>query len=206
MNDFAFDVMQKASIARSARNKVASVKGGTGCRLPCDNMTPAQIRKLSGEPETYRLDKPMTWLEFKAMPEDLRKKYLRDLQLKYGANDAALATMFGVRTQTVLLSRRNLGIPSLGRGGSGKMSARQEEAWQTFLEGGEPTEESSCEEPIPTETEDIPKVKETPERMCLDGFTACVTGQYSPEALLAILGTMPAVEGRCTIRIEVTRL
>lgn len=145
MHEFEYDVMQKARLARSAKHKTASVRGGRKCTLPCDNLTPAQIRKLNGEPATYRLDKPMTWKEFKAMPEDLRKQYIRDLQLRYGANDAALATMLGVGKQTVLFARRELGIPSLGRGGSGKMSEGQESAWQAFCDGG--TEEpSSCEE------------------------------------------------------------
>ena len=86
------------------------------------------------------------------------------------------------------------------------MSEGQESAWQAFCDGG--TEEpSSCEEQEELETEEpAEEAEETTERMCLDCFTACVTGQFSPEALIAILGTMPVVEGKCTIRIEVTKV
>lgn len=203
MHEFDYDVMQKAKIARSAKHKTASVRGSRKCTLPSDYMTQVEKRKLNGEVNTYRLDKPMSWEEFKEMPDDLQAEYLRRLISAYGVNAKVLGEMFGKNNQTIINRQKKLGIPSAHRGT--RMSARQEGLWQIFLEGGAETEEaSSCEKQRPTEEK--AQVTEEPDRMCLDCFTACVTGQYSPEALLAILGTMPIPEGKCSIRIEVTRV
>lgn len=207
MNDFDYDVMQKAKIARSARNKTASVRGSKKCTLPSDYLTAAEKKKLNSVPVVSRLDKPMGWTDFKAMSEDLRRQYIRDLQLKYGANSKMLGAMFGVSNQTVLNVQKALGIVSISRGT--RVTERQEAAWQAFLEGGAEAEEvSSCEEQKPTEVIEEPAMKneEAKEKMCLDCFTACITGQYSPEAMMAILGTIPIPEGKCTIRIEVTKV
>lgn len=210
MNDFDFEVIQKAKTARSAKHKKASARGPRGCSLPCDNLTPAQIRKLNGEPETYRLDRPLDWATFTDMPEDLQAKYIHDLQVRYGANDAVLAAMFGVSSFMVRSRRETLGVSSLGRGGSGKMNDGQMRVWQMFLDEHDPFTEEETQETAPEETQEKTKpeapVETTTERMTLDCFTACITGLYSAEAMLAILGTMPIPEGKCTIRIEVTKV
>lgn len=207
MNDFDFEVIQKAKTARSAKHKKASARGPRGCSLPCDNLTPAQIRKLNGEPETYRLDRPLDWATFKSMPADLRKQYLIDLRTKYDANAMMLGAMFGVNNQTVLNQQKELGIPPMSRGAHASRATRAR--WKAFCDGA--AQETACQE---QEAEDATKAEEpveptpeeTTERMTLDCFTACITGRYSPEAMLAILGTMPIPEGKCTIRIEVTKV
>ena len=207
MNDFDFEVIQKAKTARSAKHKKASARGPRGCSLPCDNLTPAQIRKLNGPVEEFVLGRPMDWKTFKSMPADLRKQYLIDLRTKYAANAMMLGAMFGVNNQTVLNQQKELGIPPMSRGARASRATRAR--WQAFCGGT--AQETACEEQAAedaTKAEEPaePTPEETTERMTLDCFTACITGRYSPEAMLAILGTMPIPEGKCTIRIEVTKV
>ena len=214
MHDFDFDVMQKKTVARSAKYKRASSRGPKGCSLPSDNMTPAQIRKLSSEPVTYRLDRPMTWKEFNAMPEDLQAEYLRKLIAAYGVNASPLSKMFGITRQTVLNKQNKLGIPTASRGA--RMNVMQERHWQAFLEGVQEEEQKAvgdvCIDDVYS-LDNTLKVEKAMaeveqlgrERMELYCFTACITGHYSPEAMAAILGTMPIPDGKCIIRIEVSK-
>ena len=73
MNDFDYEVKQKKDIARSAAHRVCGSKS-TKCDLPSDHLTAAQKRALSGPVESYNLSGPMSWAEFKRMPEDPRYK------------------------------------------------------------------------------------------------------------------------------------
>ena len=142
MSDFDFEVIQKAKTARSAKHKKASARGPRGCSLPCDNLTPAQIRKLNGPVEEFVLGRPMDWETFKSMPADLRKQYLIDLRTKYAANAMMLGAMFGVNNQTVLNQQKELGIPPMSRGAHASRETRAR--WQAFCGGT--AEETVCEE------------------------------------------------------------
>lgn len=111
MNDFDYDAMQKKRIARGAAHMKRKRKG---CSLPSDNLTAAQKRRLNGPVSTYKLDEPMSWESFKAMPEDLQKQYILNLQNTYQANDKMIGKMFGKSDVTVGEYRKKLGINSIG--------------------------------------------------------------------------------------------
>ena len=64
---------------------------------------------------TYKLDEPMGWESFKAMPEDLQKQYILNLQNTYQANDKMIGKMFGKSDVTVGEYRKKLGINSIGK-------------------------------------------------------------------------------------------
>ena len=51
---------------------------------------------MSGECKSYRLNEPMAWEEFKAMPADLQKAYIKAIRAKYNAPISAIARMLGV--------------------------------------------------------------------------------------------------------------
>ena len=93
MHDFDYDAMQKKRIARGASHMKRGSKSKK-CTLPSDYLTAAQKRRLNGPVSTYKLDEPMNWESFKAMPEDLQKKYILGLQENYGANDEMIGKMF----------------------------------------------------------------------------------------------------------------
>ena len=133
MHDFDYDAMQKKRIARGASHMKHNRKG---CSLPSDYLTAAQKRRLNGPVSTYKLDEPMNWESFKAMPEDLQKKYILNLQETYQANNDMLGKMFGVTGVSVCKMRHALGISAMGQS---KMTrdevAVRDAKWDAFCNG-----------------------------------------------------------------------
>lgn len=78
MNDFDYDCMQKKRTARSAFAHISRKRGG--CTLPSDNLTAKQRREKNGEVKSYNITRPMPWPEFKTLPEDLKREFLRNMQ------------------------------------------------------------------------------------------------------------------------------
>jgi hypothetical protein len=228
MTEFDYEVRSRKALVPSARHKKASSLGPRGCSLPSDNLTPAEWKKKNSGVETYRLDRPMDWRTFKSLPEDLQVKYLRDMQVLHGATDVMLSKMFGVHAQTVLTTRKELGVKSLGKGGhKGQAYEKLLTLWDEFLAGDASAEEfdevsvaeletvAEPEESVAEETEGMnlstrgtcprENIGETPDRtLWMNNFTTTISGYYSPSAMSAILGAMPIPEGKVTIRIEVT--
>ena len=105
---------------------------------------------------TYKLDEPMNWESFKAMPEDLQKKYILNLQETYQTNDKMIAKLFGKSDVTVGEHRKRLGLNPIGKS---KMTrdevAVRDAKWNAFCNGvvggkpGEPKkiENNEVEEP-----------------------------------------------------------
>ena len=135
MHDFDYDAMQKKRIARSAAHMKRGSKSKK-CTLPSDYLTAAQKRRLNGPVSTYKLDEPMNWESFKAMPEDLQKKYILNLQETYQANNDMLGKMFGVTGVSVCKMRHALGIGAMGQS---KMTrdevAVRDAKWDAFCNG-----------------------------------------------------------------------
>lgn len=133
MNDFYAEVSEKKKVASGARHKVSGGRSKS-CHLPVDDMTPKQLKSLHGAVVTYHLGKPMKWAEFKAMPQDLQKKYIERLICTYGVTNTKLASMFGVASRTVTRCLVDLGIHRR-RGCHERMTAEQTEAWEKFEVG-----------------------------------------------------------------------
>ena len=148
MHDFDYDAMQKKRIARGASHMKRGSKSKK-CTLPSDYLTAAQKRRLNGPVSTYKLDEPMNWESFKAMPEDLQKKYILNLQETYQANNDMLGKMFGVTGVSVCKMRHALGIKAMGQS---KMThdevAVRDAKWDAFCNGvvgGKPGEPKKIE-------------------------------------------------------------
>lgn len=141
MHDFDYDAMQKKRIARGASHMKHNRKG---CSLPSDYLTAAQKRRLNGPVSTYKLDEPMNWESFKAMPEDLQKKYILNLQETYQANNDMLGKMFGVTGVSVCKMRHALGIGAMGQSKMTRDEVTVRDAkWDAFCNGvvgGKPKE------------------------------------------------------------------
>ena len=100
---------------------------------------------------TYQLGAPMSWKEFKALPDDLKCVYVLKLREKFNVNAVKLAEMFGVRGATVRRVCIDLGLSEKTHR---NMSKAQIEAWKKFCDptyGEEPEEEDA---PIECEEED----------------------------------------------------
>lgn len=78
MNDFDYDCMQKKRVARGAFAHINRKRGG--CALPSDTLTEKQRKEKNGEVKSYNITRPMPWREFKAMPEDLKREFFRNMQ------------------------------------------------------------------------------------------------------------------------------
>ena len=155
MHDFDYDAMQKKRIARGASHMKRGSKSKK-CTLPSDYLTAAQKRRLNGPVSTYKLDEPMNWESFKAMPEDLQKKYILGLQENYGANDEMIGKMFKKSDTVALRVRNTLNIKPLGKCKLNRNEkAIRDAKWEAFCNGvvggkpGEPKkiENNEVEEP-----------------------------------------------------------
>lgn len=80
-SDFLDDLSEKKVIARSAYNKVG--KSRKAAVLPSDNLTEAQIKKLSGPVTTYKMTPDITSEELATWPADLREMWRK----KFGGVD-----------------------------------------------------------------------------------------------------------------------
>ena len=109
MDDFTYDIVQKKRIAHGAKHMKRGSKSRK-CSLPSDHLTPAQLKRRNGPVATYKLDAPMKWDDFKAMPKDLQKKYLTYLREDYHAPDRLIGRLLGVSEVTVFHARKRLGI------------------------------------------------------------------------------------------------
>ena len=98
MNDFDFDAMQKKRIAQGAKHKVGR---RSGCTLPSDSLTEAQKRKLNGPVVTLKLDEPMNWKDFKALPEDKRRLYAEHIKELYNPSWKQWGQLFHTHPNTV---------------------------------------------------------------------------------------------------------
>lgn len=145
MNDFDFDVMQKKRIAQSARHRVCGSKSRK-CSLPSDSLTPAQRRKLNGPVSAWNLNAPMSWEEFKQMPEDLQKDYLTGIHARFHVGPARLEELFGVHNVTVYRYLSQNGLKGLM--GTRSYPTREQAAeWKKFCAG----ETVADEQDIPEE-------------------------------------------------------
>ena len=148
MHDFDYDAMQKKRIARGASHMKCGSKSKK-CTLPSDYLTAAQKRRLNGPVSTYKLDEPMNWESFKAMPEDLQKKYILNLQETYQANDKMIAKLFGKSDVTVGEHRKRLGLKPTGKSRMTRDEVAVRDAkWDAFCNGvvgGKPGEPKKIE-------------------------------------------------------------
>lgn len=71
---------------------------------------------MNGECKSYRLNEPMKWAEFNALPDDIKVMYITAIREKYNAPNTAIANMMGISKDSVCLVTKKLGIAPLTRG------------------------------------------------------------------------------------------
>lgn len=118
MSDEQYELMQdtreKAITARSARSTRTHCGKRGPVRFPSDSLTKKEREAMNGKCESYRLNDPMTWEQFKSMPNDLQIIYIKALRNKYRVPDTALAKAMGVKSGTFGAHIRKLKL-GLGR-------------------------------------------------------------------------------------------
>jgi hypothetical protein len=110
---FISDVKDKKTTARSARHQRTHTGKGGRVRLPSDNLSKKELQKMNGECKSYRLNEPMAWKEFKAMPDDIKVTYIKLLREKFDVPDCELYKMFGTDKDTLsrYFKKLNLRVP-----------------------------------------------------------------------------------------------
>jgi hypothetical protein len=87
---------EQKNIARSARNRRTHTGKSGRVKFPYDYMTKKELKAMNGEVKSYRLNEPMTWKEFKELPDDIKVTYIKLLREKWGVPDTHIAEMMGI--------------------------------------------------------------------------------------------------------------
>lgn len=130
MNDFDYDVLQKKRLGYGARHMKRGSKSRR-CSLPSDHLTAAQLKGRNGPVNTYNLDRPMSWPDFKAMPKDLQQSYIASLQSRFGVGTTTISKeLFGLSAVSLrqYMTRHGLTYDS------GFKGARPGIHWNRWLE------------------------------------------------------------------------
>lgn len=126
------DQKEKKRTARGSHNRRTHAGAGGRVRLPSDYMTTKERNAMNGECKAYRLNEPMTWKEFKSMPEDLQLCYMKALIERYDPSTTTMAEMFKIHYTRVTEWMRKHGMGK----GKGAKCHFQKEAWEKWLAGG----------------------------------------------------------------------
>ena len=227
MNDFDYDALQKKRIAAGARHMKRGSRSKR-CSLLSDNLTPAQLKRRNGPVSTYKLDAPMRWDDFKAMPVDLQKQYLTNLVETYGATNEMLGDMFYVHPTHVGTVKKALGAVSANPHRCiGEKKAIRDQMWAAFCNGvvgggdavKEPPKEPKKVETLPVRCPDaleeasltpvetdLDKRRYTPpEPMYISELTATFVGGFSAEEFLGWITKLPIPETEVRIRVEIEK-
>ena len=150
---FRADSRDKAITARSAKSK--KTKGGR-VRLPSDNLSKKELRQMSGECKSYRLNSPMKWKEFKAMPDDIKITYIKLLQQKFNVPFVHIGKMLGCTNRTISCEIIRLGL-SEGKNCKGRSKKWDKDGFYAWMNGVDqlPT-------PVPEEPTEVPVIEEVP--------------------------------------------
>jgi hypothetical protein len=119
--EFFNDSRDKKITARSASSTRTHCGKSGSVKFPSDYLSKKELKAMSGECKSYRMNSPMTWEEFKELPDDLKVSYVKALREKYNVPNNALAEMFGVCAPVVTNYFKCLGL-AVGSGVGGKRS------------------------------------------------------------------------------------
>ena len=155
---FVSDVRDKKRTARGAFNKRTHCGKGGAVKFPSDFMSKKEIRAMSGDVKAYKLNDPMTWGEFKSMPDDLKISYIKALRSKFNVSDTNICVMLGCAQITISKEVRRLGI------GGGQRSGRtkwDKDGWYAWCNGVKL--EAANDAPEKNEVVEIKQVEQTPQ-------------------------------------------
>ena len=99
--------------------------------------------------KSYNITRPMPWLEFKAMPEDLKREFFRNMQ-SFGGTAKWLADEMGTSDMTVRAAAKAAGTPFARGGGNLLLWGRKVAEWANA--GQQTAAEKTAEEPTAQES------------------------------------------------------
>lgn len=194
MNDFDYDCMQKKRIAMGAFAHINRKRGGGS--LPSDTLTEKQRKEKNGQVKSYNITRPMPWHEFKAMPDDLQREFLRNMQ-SFGGTAKWLAEEMGASDQTIRAYAERVGAPFRRGGRNAEMWQRKIMEWANADAVDIHTaDEQSEEHALPTM--DAPPKADKPQ-MGAKLLHARLEMSGDRESLLANLRVLLPDEGQVTV-------
>ena len=103
---------------------------------------------MSGECKSYRLNEPMAWKEFKAMPDDIKITYIKLLRQKFNVPDAHIHKMMETNTCTFSNEMKRLGLNVGKRKSSTPWDKEGFYAWVNGVDVPTPVTEEPAEAPV----------------------------------------------------------
>lgn len=154
------DSIEKKKIAHSSHNRKTHCGKGGRVKFPSDYLSKKELKAMNGDVKSYNLNKPMTWEEFRSMPQDLQIMYIKKLRNEFGVPDIVLSKAMGVCKSSFSKAMKDLNL-SLGKsaGATAKQWLNSEksykfsEYWNKFNKKEDAVEEDSVEDE--TEVESI---------------------------------------------------
>lgn len=166
MRDEEYIFHQDCREKKAAGRGIYSRKGGSKskrCRLPSDNLTEAQKRKLNGEVITVKLYSEIAWSDFKKANKQVQKLYILAWQETFEARQNDIAEMFGI-SQNGFNQWCKKHVPEIKWPRKRKISPKWEEYLEKRKTGGicigEPAEAMPDDTELPMVEPDIPKLPE----------------------------------------------
>lgn len=112
---------------------------------------------MSGECKSFRLNDPMTWAEFMAMPDDLKATYIKLLRNKFNVPDSHLGEAMGVSQAHIQRWVAKHGL----NGGRKRKKAWDKEGFYAWWHGATMAEKAEAKEEQPAEAvEEAPVVED----------------------------------------------
>ena len=139
---------------------------------------------MNGDVKSYNLNRPMTWEEFRSMPQDLQIMYIKKLRNEFGVPDIVLSKAMGICKSSFSRAMSGLNL-SLGKssGATGRQWLGSEkslkffEYWNKFSKKDESIKEENIEDAAEVEsTKEASISKEFAQigTHITDGFTKAV--------------------------------
>ena len=153
------DSIEKKKIAHSSHNRKTHCGKGGRVKFPSDYLSKKELKAMNGDVKSYNLNRPMTWEEFRSMPQDLQIMYIKKLRNEFGVPDIVLSKAMGVCKSSFSKAMRDLNL-SLGKsaGATGKQwlnsekSSKFSEYWNKFNKKEDAVEEDSVEDATEVES------------------------------------------------------
>lgn len=154
------DCKEKKITARSARHARTHCGKRGSVKLPSDFKTKKELKAMNGECKSYRMNEPMSWEEFKQLPDDLKVTYIKGLRERFSVPNNILAECMGVHPTTFskYMTCYGLNIGKSASGASKQWDRRVE--FETWWNGDK--DEETCD-PVEEDEVDIPESEDCSE-------------------------------------------
>ena len=127
------DSIEKKKIAHSSHNRKTHCGKGGRVKFPSDYLSKKELKAMNGDLKTYNLNRPMTWEEFRSMPQDLQIMYIKKLRNEFGVPDIVLGKAMGICKSSFSRAMSDLNL-SLGKsaGATSKQWLNSEKSFKFF--------------------------------------------------------------------------